>query len=102
MNTKRNHPRPLRYRQAPVAMQVAQHWAMPIDHTRPARRLETFGRVLFSLAVGAIVVLALIACGGDDLATKEADAQALQDAQSHAVQLEKEARAMAALMGSKQ
>lgn len=102
MNTTRNHPRPLRYRQAPAAIPVDQHWAMPIDHTRPARRLETFGRVLFSLAVGAIVVLALIACGGDDLAAKEADAQALQDAQAHAVQLEKEARAMAALMGMKQ
>lgn len=101
MNTTRNHPRPLRYRQAPATVPFDQHWAMPIDHTRPAR-LETFGRVLFSLAVGAIVVLALIACGGDDLATKEADAQALQDAQAHAVQLEKEARAMAALMGMKQ
>ena len=102
MNTTRNHPRPLRYRQAPATVPFDQHWAMPIDHTRPARRLETFGRVLFSLAVGAIVALALIACGGDDLAAKEADAQALQDAQAHAIELQREARALAALTGSKQ
>lgn len=104
MNTKRNHPRPLRYRQAPVAMQVAQHWAMPIDHTRPARRIEMLGRVVASLAVGAIVVLALIACG-DDIHTAQADAQAVADAQAHAVQLKQEWReleALASLSGSKQ
>ena len=102
MNTARNHPRPLRYRQAPASMPVDQHWATPIDHTRPAPRFESLGRVLASLAVGAIVVVALIACGGDDLDTKTADAQALQDAQAHAIELQREARALAALTGSKQ
>ena len=100
----RFHLRPLRYTQAPAALPVNQHWATPIDHTRPARRIEMLGRVLASLAVGAIVVLALIACG-DDIHTAQADAAAVADAQAHAAQLKQEWReleALAALTGSKQ
>jgi hypothetical protein len=99
----RFHRRELRYTQAP-ALPVDQHWATPIDHTRPARRIEMLGRVVASLAVGAIVVLALIACG-DDIHTAQADAQAVADAKAHAVQLKQEWReleALASLSGSKQ
>ena len=76
----------------------------PRFHPRPARRIEMLGRVLASLAVGAIVVLALIACG-DDIHTAQADADAVSDAKAHAAQLKQEWReleALAALTGSKQ
>lgn len=99
MNTARNHPRPLRYRQAPASMPFNQHWATPIDHTLP--RSRSWRHTLYSVAVGLLVVAALVGCG-DDLESAQADAQALQDAQAHAIELQREARALAALTGRKQ
>ena len=98
----RFHPRPLRYRQAPASMPVDQHWATPIDHI-PARS-RFWRHTLYSVAVGALVVAALVGCG-DDIHTAQADADAVSDAKAHAAQLKQEWReleALAALTGSKQ
>ncbi len=98
----RFHRRPLRYTQAPAqdyVQPLTARQCYPIGHTPPRSRF--WRHTLYSVAVGALVVAALVGCG-DDLESAQADAQALQDAQAHAVQLEKEARALAALTGSKQ
>ena len=105
MNTARNHPRPLRYRQAPAADYVQPLTARqcyPIEHTpRPSRFIR---HTIYSVAVGLLVVAALVGCG-DDIHTAQADADAVVDAQAHAAQLKQEWReleALAALTGSKQ
>lgn len=99
---QRFHSRPLRYTQAPAADYVQPLTARqcyPIERT-PARS-RFWRHTLYSVAVGLMVVAALIGCG-DDVDTAQADAQALQDARAHAAELQREARAMAALMGVKQ
>ena len=102
----RFHPRPLRYRQAPAADYVQPLTARqcyPIEHTPPRSRF--WRHTLYSVAVGLMVVAALVGCGPDDVATAKADAQAVADAQAHAAQLKQEWReleALASLSGSKQ
>lgn len=101
----RFHRRPLTYTQAPAADYVQPLTARqcyPIEHT-PARS-RFWRHTLYSVAVGLLVVAALIGCG-DDIHTAQADAQAVADAQAHAVQLKQEWReleALASLSGSKQ
>jgi hypothetical protein len=101
----RFHRRPLTYTQAPAQEYVQPLTARqcyPIERTpRPSRFIR---HTLFSLAVGALVVAALVGCG-DDIHTAQADAQAVADAKAHAVQLKQEWReleALASLSGSKQ
>lgn len=105
MNTTRNHPRPLRYTQAPAAdcvQQLTARQCYPIEHApRPSRFIR---HTLYSVAVGLLVVAALVGCG-DDIHTAQADADAVADAKAHAVQLKQEWReleALASLSGSKQ
>lgn len=101
----RFHRRELRYRQAQAADYVQPLTARqcyPIEHTPPRSRF--WRHTLFSLAVGAVVVAALVGCG-DDIHTAQVDAQAVEDAKAHAVQLKQEWReleALASLSGSKQ
>ena len=98
----RFHRRPLRYTQAPAqdyVQPLTARQCYPIEHT-PARS-RFWRHTLYSVAVGLLVVAALVGCG-DDLESAQADAQALQDAQAHAIELQREARALAALTGSKQ
>lgn len=101
----RFHPRPLRYTQAPAADYVQPLTARqcyPIEHTPPRSRF--WRHTIYSVAVGALVVAALVGCG-DDIHTAQADADAVVDAQAHAAQLKQEWReleALAALTGSKQ
>ena len=101
----RFHPRPLRYTQAPAADYVQPLTARqcyPIEHTPPRSRF--WRHTLYSVAVGAMVVAALVGCG-DDIHSAQADAQAVAEAQAHAAQLKQEWReleALAALTGSKQ
>ena len=101
----RFHPRPLRYTQAPAADYVQPLTARqcyPIEHTPPRSRF--WRHTLYSVAVGAMVVAALVGCG-DDIHTAQADADAVVEAQAHAAQLKQEWReleALASLSGSKQ
>ena len=101
----RFHPRPLRYTQAPAADYVQPLTARqcyPIEHTPPRSRF--IRHTLYSVAVGLLVVAALVGCG-DDIHSAQADAAAVADAKAHAVQLKQEWReleALAALTGSKQ
>lgn len=101
----RFHPRPLRYTQAPAADYVQPLTARqcyPIEHTPPRSRF--WRHTIYSVAVGLLVVAALVGCG-DDIHTAQADADAVSDAQAHAVQLKQEWReleALASLSGSKQ
>ena len=101
----RFHPRPLRYTQAPApdyVQPLTARQCYPIEHTPPRSRF--WRHTLYSVAVGLLVVAALVGCG-DDIHTAQADAAAVADAQAHAVQLKQEWReleALAALTGSKQ
>ena len=101
----RFHPRPLRYTQAPAqdcVQPLTARQCYPIEHTPPRSRF--WRHTLYSVAVGALVVAALVGCG-DDIHTAQADADAVAEAQAHAAQLKQEWReleALAALTGSKQ
>ena len=101
----RFHPRPLRYTQAPAqdcVQPLTARQCYPIEHTPPRSRF--WRHTLYSVAVGALVVAALVGCG-DDIHTAQADAEAVADAKAHAVQLKQEWReleALASLSGSKQ
>lgn len=101
----RFHRRPLRYTQAPAqdyVQPLSARQCYPIEHTPPRSRF--WRHTLYSVAVGLLVVAALVGCG-DDIHTAQADAAAVADAKAHAVQLKQEWReleALAALTGSKQ
>lgn len=101
----RFHPRPLRYTQAPApdyVQPLTARQCYPIEHTPPRSRF--WRHTLYSVAVGLLVVAALVGCG-DDIHSAQADAQAVADAKAHAAQLKQEWReleALAALTGSKQ
>ena len=101
----RFHPRPLRYTQAPAqdcVQPLTARQCYPIEHTPPRSRF--IRHTLYSVAVGLLVVAALVGCG-DDIHSAQADAQAVADAKAHAAQLKQEWReleALAALTGSKQ
>ena len=101
----RFHPRPLRYTQAPAqdcVQPLTARQCYPIEHT-PARS-RFWRHTLYSVAVGLLVVAALVGCG-DDIHSAQADADAVSDAKAHAAQLKQEWReleALAALTGSKQ
>ena len=101
----RFHPRPLRYTQAPAqdyVQPLTARQCYPIEHTQPRSRF--WRHTLYSVAVGALVVAALVGCG-DDIHSAQADADAVAEAQAHAAQLKQEWReleALASLSGSKQ
>lgn len=96
----RNHPRPLRYTQAPAIAIPQQHWAQPIEP--PANRPSRFWHhTLASIAIGAIVVSMLIGCGPDDITTEQLTAEDIKDAQADALRMHREAQALAALTGIK-
>lgn len=98
----RFHRRELRYTQAPAAEYVQPLTARqcyPIEHTpRPSRFIR---HTLYSVAVGLLVVAALVGCG-DDLDAAQLAAEDVAEAQANAVELHREAVALAALVGSKQ
>ena len=101
----RFHPRPLRYTQAPApdyVQPLTARQCYPIEHTPPRSRF--WRHTLYSVAVGLLVVAALVGCG-DDIHSAQADADAVSDAKAHAAQLKQEWReleALASLSGSKQ
>ena len=101
----RFHRRPLRYTQAPAqdyVQPLTARQCYPIEHTQPRSRF--WRHTIYSVAVGLLVVAALVGCG-DDIHTAQADAAAVADAKAHAVQLKQEWReleALASLSGSKQ
>lgn len=95
----RFHPRPLRYTQAP-AMPAEQQYAQAISRTVRQRRVVR--RTAVSLVVGAFVFAALLGCGPDDVTTEQLMAEDVAEAQANAVELHREAVALAALVGSKQ
>lgn len=98
----RFHRRELRYTQAPAAEYVQPLTARqcyPIEHTpRPSRFIR---HTLYSVAVGLLVVAALVGCG-DDLDAAQLAAEDVAEAQAQAVELHREAVALAMLVGSKQ
>lgn len=98
----RFHRRELRYTQAPAAEYVQPLTARqcyPIEHTpRPSRFIR---HTLYSVAVGLLVVAALVGCG-DDLDAAQLAAEDVAEAQANAVELHREAVALAMLVGSKQ
>ena len=98
----RFHRRELRYTQAPAAEYVQPLTARqcyPIEHTpRPNRLIR---HTLYSVAVGLLVVAALVGCG-DDLDAAQLAAEDVAEAQANAVELHREAVALAMLVGSKQ
>ena len=96
----RNHPRPLRYTQAPAIAIPQQHWAQPIEP--PANRHSRIVRhTVFSLAVGLLVITALVGCGPDDVTTAQLAAEDVAEAQADAMRMHREAQALAALTGIK-
>ena len=98
----RFHPRPLRYTQAPAqdcVQPLTARQCYPIEHTPPRSRF--WRHTLFSLAVGALVVAALVGCG-DDLDAAQLAAEDVAEAQAQAVEMHREAIALAQLVGSKQ
>ena len=66
----------------------------------PVRSGEAKRHLVYALLVGALVLLALLGCS-DDLHSAQAAADDLQDAQQQAVQMHKEALALAELAGAK-
>lgn len=98
----RYHRRPLTYTQAPAAEYVqplTTRQCYPIEHTpRPSRFIR---HTIYSVAVGLLVVAALVGCG-DDLDAAQLAAEDVAEAQAAAVELHREAVALAMLVGSKQ
>lgn len=98
----RFHRRPLRYTQAPAqdyVQPLTARQCYPIGHT-PARS-RFWRHTLYSVAVGLLVVAALVGCG-DDLDAAQLAAEDVAEAQANAVEMHKEAQALAMLVGSKQ
>ena len=99
----RFHRRELRYTQAPAAEYVQPLTARqcyPIDHTQARSRF--WRHTLYSVAVGLMVVAALVGYGPDDVTTAQLMAEDVAEAQSQAAEMQREAVALAALVGSKQ
>lgn len=98
----RFHPRPLRYTQAPAqdcVQPLTARQCYPIEHTPPRSRF--WRHTLYSVAVGLLVVAALVGCG-DDLDAAQLAAEDVAEAQANAVEMHREAVALAVLVGSKQ
>ncbi|MFW9595542.1 MAG: hypothetical protein ACMV1D_08595 [Macromonas sp.] len=95
----RFHPRPLRYTQAPATpaeQQYAQAISRTVRHSRVVR-----GTVL-AAAIGMFVMAALVGYGPDDVTTAQLAAEDVAEAQANAVEMHREAIALAQLVGSKQ
>ena len=78
----RFHRRPLRYTQAPAqdyVQPLSARQCYPIEHTPPRSRF--WRHTLYSVAVGLLVVAALVGCG-DDIHSAQADADAVSDAKA--------------------
>ena len=95
----RFHPRPLRYRQAP-AMPAEQHYAEAISRT--VRHTRVVRRTVLAAAISMFALAALVGYGPDDVTTAQLAAEDVKEAQANAVELHREAIALAQLVGSKQ
>lgn len=95
----RFHPRPLRYTQAP-AKPAEQHYAEAISRT--VRHTRVVRGVVLAAAI-VMFALAGMACSGpDDVTTERLAAEDVAEAQAQAVEMHREAIALAQLVGSKQ
>ena len=95
----RFHPRPLRYRQAP-ATTVGLHYADDISRT--VRHSRVVRRTVLAAAIGMFALAALVGYDPDDVTTAQLAAEDVAEAQANAVELHREAVALAMLVGSKQ
>lgn len=95
----RFHPRPLRYTKAP-AMPAEQQYAQAISRT--VRHTRVVRGVVLAAAIGMFVMAALVGYGPDDVTTAQLAAEDVAEAQANAVEVHKEAQALAMLVGSKQ
>lgn len=95
----RFHPRPLRYRQAP-ATTAGLHYAEDISRT--VRHTRVVRGVVLAAAITMFALAALVGYGPDDVTTAQLAAQDVAEAQAQAVEVHKEAQALAMLVGSKQ
>ncbi len=95
----RFHPRPLRYTQAP-ATPAEQQYAQAISRT--VRHSRVVRRTVLGVAAGLFALAALVGYGPDDVTTAQRAAEDVAEAQANAVELHREAVALAMLVGSKQ
>lgn len=95
----RFHPRPLRYTQAP-ATPAEQQYAQAISRT--VRHSRVVRRTVLGVAAGLFALAALVGYGPDDVTTAQLAAEDVAEAQANAVELHREAVALAMLVGSKQ
>ena len=95
----RFHPRPLRYTQAP-AMPAEQHYAEAISRT--VRHTRVVRGVVLAAAIAMFALAGMACVGPDDVTTAQLAAQDVAEAQAQAVEVHKEAQALAMLVGSKQ
>ena len=93
----RNHPRPLRYTQAP-ATTVGLHYAEDISRT--VRHTRVVRGVVLAAAIVMFALAALVGCG-DDLDAAQLAAEDVAEAQADAMRMHREAQALAALTGIK-
>lgn len=94
----RFHPRPLRYTQAP-AMPAEQQYAQAISRT--VRHTRVVRGVVLAAAIGMFALAALVGYGPDDVTTAQLAAEDVAEAQANAVEMHREAVALAMLVGSK-
>lgn len=95
----RFHPRPLRYTQAP-AMPADQHYAQAISRT--VRHSRVVRRTVLGVAAGLFALAALVGYGPDDVTTAQLAAEDVAEAPQQAAEMQREAVALAMLVGSKQ
>lgn len=95
----RFHPRPLRYTQAP-AMPAEQQYAQAISRT--VRHSRVVRGTVLAAAISMFALAALVGYGPDDVTTERLAAEDVAEAQAQAVEMHREAVALAMLVGSKQ